>query len=90
MNSIATSVRVSPDAYEVLNALSDKMGRSKAQVVELALRRLEEQTFWSEFHAAFNDDGAVAQGIRDQAAEWDATVGDGLASEPAWPQPTRK
>ena len=53
MPNIASSVRINDDAMDVLSVLAAKLGRPKAQVVEIALRELEEKTFWAEVREAF-------------------------------------
>lgn len=54
MESIATSVRIAGDAIDILSALASKLGQSKAQVIEIALKELEERIFWAEVADAFD------------------------------------
>jgi predicted DNA-binding protein len=41
METVATSVRVAGDAITSLAELTKKLGKSKAQVIEIALKELE-------------------------------------------------
>jgi hypothetical protein len=65
MENVATSVRITGDASAVLADLSAKLGQPKAQIVERALRELEEKVFWSAVQSAFegnaSDDGDLAR-----------------------------
>ena len=54
MENIATSVRIAGDAIDVLSKLSDKLGKPKAQVIERALKEMEERIFWDEVSLAFD------------------------------------
>ena len=53
MENIATSVRIAGDAIRVLSNLSAKLGQPKAQVIEQALKALDERLFWEEVTASF-------------------------------------
>ena len=68
MENIATSVRVSSGAMGVLSELSEKLGQSKAQVIEKALKELEERLFWQETQAAFGIKAASACWINGRLA----------------------
>lgn len=74
MESVATSVRVAGDAIRVLSSLSEKLGQPKAQVIELALKQLEERIFWQEvrdgFERASVDSNATAK-PKTEAELWD-------------------
>ncbi len=54
METVATSVRIAGDAINTLSTLAAKLGQSKAQVIEIALKELEERIFWSEVNEAFD------------------------------------
>lgn len=54
METVATSVRIAGDAINTLSTLTTKLGQSKAQVIEIALKELEERIFWSEVTEAFD------------------------------------
>ena len=81
MENIATSVRITADANALLSELAGKTGKPKAQVIQEALRDLEERIFWAEVQSAF----AARREPDELSAEtelWDSTVGDGLENEP--------
>lgn len=77
MDSIATSVRINGDAKRILDQLSERTLQSRAQVIELALRQLEEHLFWSEVHAAYAIPEAPE--LRAERKLWDQTTADGFA-----------
>lgn len=80
MSAAASSVRITPASGEMLDRLAGKLSQAKAQVIEEALRLLEERIFWVEVQTAFAD-GQPAE-IRTEQDLWDRTVNDGLATEP--------
>ena len=53
MENVATSVRIAGDAVGIVAQLSAKLGKSKAQVIETALKELEARIFWSEVRESF-------------------------------------
>jgi predicted DNA-binding protein len=53
VETIAQSVRIAGDAIAVLAELSDKLGQSKAKVIETALQEMEERIFWEEVRESF-------------------------------------
>ena len=55
---MATSVRITGDANGVLSKLAAKLQQSKAQVIQTALRQMEERVFWAEVQEAFARDTA--------------------------------
>ena len=74
MANIATSVRIAGDAIGVLPKLSAKLGQPKAQVIETALKQLEERIFWEEVGEAFERIAADPMESARQKAEielWD-------------------
>ena len=74
MENIATSVRIAGDAIHVLSKLSDKLGQSKSQVIETALKQMEERMFWEEVRHAFDRIAADPEESARQNAEaelWD-------------------
>jgi len=85
MANVATSVRIPGDAINILSTLSTKLGQSKAQVIEIALKELEERIFWSEVSDAFNRIAADPQESALQKAEiqlWEqGTAGDYTSEE---------
>lgn len=80
MENIATSVRITGDASEVLFKLSEKLGQPKAQVIERALAEMGERIFWDEVCQAFDRIAADPEESSDQKAEvqlWErGTAGD--------------
>jgi hypothetical protein len=76
MESIARSVRITDDADQLLTALAGKTGKPKAQIVQEALKDLEERIFWSEVQSAF----ATSPQAEDTAL-WDETASDGFQHE---------
>jgi len=50
---MAISVRIAGDAIAVLAKLSERLGQSKAQVIEIALKQMEERLFWQEVRESF-------------------------------------
>lgn len=76
MKRIANSVRITDDANQTLNELSQRMGQPKAQVVELALKDLEDRLFWQEVNAAYEKIAADPESAAAQKTEmelWDRT-----------------
>ncbi len=74
MENIASSVRINADALAILSGLASKLGRPKAQVIELALRDLEEKTFWAAVGCAFEQSANDPAESARQGAEialWD-------------------
>ena len=69
MQNVATSVRIPSDANDILSSLAAKMGRSKAHVVEVALKQLEEKVFWTEVNEAFQRSAADPVETANQKAE---------------------
>jgi predicted DNA-binding protein len=67
------------DANRLLNDLSSKLGRPKAQVVEQALAALEDRLFWTELHEAYAA-GESAE-LKEEREIWDTAVADGLPQE---------
>ena len=53
IENVAISVRIAGDAIDVLSKLAKKLGQSKAQVIEMALKQMEERIFWGEVHQSF-------------------------------------
>ena len=81
MENIATSVRITADANARVASLAKRMGSSKAQVIEAAVRALEDRVFWQdvqEAYAALSDDATRLAKYRAEIAAWDHTLQDGL------------
>jgi predicted transcriptional regulator len=76
MENVATSVRIAGDANGILSKLAAKLGKSKAQVIETALKELEERIFWAEVKGAFEHISSDPEEAGRQKAEielWDQT-----------------
>lgn len=90
MENVATSVRVAGDAIGVLSRLSQKLGQSKARVIERALKDLEEKLFWQETKDAFAKIAADPEGPAQMRAEmelWERGTARDFAGEleaPEW------
>jgi hypothetical protein len=67
--NVATSVRIPEGANSILSALSAKLGQSKAQVVETALKEMEERIFWADVRDAFERASADPREAAEQQAE---------------------
>lgn len=72
METVATSVRIAGDAIGSLAELSKKLGKSKAQVIEMALKEMEDRIFWEEVHAAFARIANDPEELAKQRADFDA------------------
>jgi hypothetical protein len=86
MESVATRVRVAGDAIRVLSSLSEKLGQPKAQVIELALKQLEERIFWQEVREAFDraaEDPREAPKQKEEAEPWEGATERDFKGE-AW------
>jgi hypothetical protein len=72
MRDMAKSVRITADADCILELLTAKLRQPKAQVLEKALKELEERIFWSETAEAFATAGKQepSQGANDTEL-WD-------------------
>jgi predicted transcriptional regulator len=76
MENVATSVRINGDAAHILTGLATKLEKPKAQVVEMALRDLEERIFWADVHSAFAQTAANPEESSRRDAEirlWERT-----------------
>ena len=73
MHTQKLSISLTPEAIGVIDAYRSAHAiKSRSQVIEQALRRLREDDLESAYREASATD----------AAEWDATAGDGLSHEP--------
>jgi hypothetical protein len=77
MENVATSVRITGAANALLTDLAGKTGKSKAQIVEEALRDWEDRMFWAEVQSAF--EAPEPEELRKERELWERTVADGLA-----------
>ena len=76
MENVATSVRITATAHAMLAGLAAETGKPKAQIVEEALRALEERVFWAGVQEAFTEPESKA--MRAERELWDQTVSDGF------------
>jgi predicted DNA-binding protein len=86
MPNVATSVRIPEGANSILSALSAKLGQSKAQIVETALKEMEERIFWADVREAFERAAAdphEAAEQRDEIVLWEQ-VSDGDFKDEKW------
>jgi Arc/MetJ-type ribon-helix-helix transcriptional regulator len=79
MRNVATSVRVNRHAHSLLEDLCSKTKQSKAELIERALRDLEERMFWQEVHDAFAK--PETSEMRAERALWDRTASDGFGKK---------
>jgi hypothetical protein len=78
MENVATSVCITGAAHALLTDLAAKTGKSKAQVVEEALRHWEDRMFWAEVQSAF--EAPEPEELRIERELWERTAMDRLAS----------
>jgi len=84
MENIATSVRIAGDATRVLAKLATKLGRSKAHVIEVALKELEERIFWGEVEEAFRrtaENPKATAHARAEFALWEQSTANDMKNE---------
>ena len=77
-------VRVSTDAHDTLRALAADSGESMQAIVDHAIHCYCQQRIIAGTLAAFRTlraDPAAWQALRDEDAEWDSTLADGLDDE---------
>jgi hypothetical protein len=79
MPNVISSVRITPVANDLLNQLAGKLGRPKAQVIEEALRILEEDVFWREVQDVFAC--GESPEMRTERELWDSTANDDLSGD---------
>jgi predicted transcriptional regulator len=77
MGNVATSVRVNGDAHAALERISASTKQSKSEIIEQALRELEERMFWQEVHDAYAKPESAE--MKAERKLWDKTVGDGMS-----------
>lgn len=81
MENIATSVRVTAAAHALLSDLTARTGKSKAQVVEEALRAWEERNFWAAVQFSFASEPESDE-LRSERDLWEGTLTDGFEPRP--------
>jgi predicted transcriptional regulator len=84
MSNVVSSVRINGDAMGVLSSLAAKLGQPKAQIVERALKELEEKIFWADVHTAFERTAGDPEQAAQHQAEfelWDRASNADLKDE---------
>ncbi len=79
MPLMASNIRITPNANRILMDLAKRLDQPKAQVIERALRQLEDRLFWTEVQKAFST--GESPEMEAERELWDSTAGDGLAGE---------
>ncbi len=78
------TVRVDPKLHATLRALSAAEQRSIGRVIEAAVDRYQQETFWKAMHEGFarlRADPVAWSAYQEDAALWDSVRGDGLEDE---------
>ena len=84
MESVATSVRIVGDATTILSHLAERLGQSKAVVIELALKQMEERLFWDEVRQSYDriaSDSLEISRIKAEVDLWDQGTARDLQNE---------
>jgi len=79
MAKVISSVRITPLANQRLSRLAARLKQPKAQVIEAALKALEERIFWRSVQESFAQGESIE--MRLERELWDSTVSDGLTGE---------
>jgi predicted transcriptional regulator len=79
MLNVASNIRITPDANRLLTGLAQRLSRPKAQVIELALRQLDDRFLWADVQKAFSEE-ETPEMIAEREI-WDRTSSDGIAAE---------
>ena len=83
--SESLTIRVSRSTHGLPRDLAAKTNTTMTAVVDQAVRDLQRKRFWEEFQTASEalkaDPKALAD-YRQEMAEWDVTLADGLEMEP--------
>lgn len=77
----STSVRISKHTHETLKDLAEREHRSLGEVLDEAITQYQERQFWQETREAYRrlrENPDAWQAYKDEMAEWDATLMDGL------------
>jgi hypothetical protein len=77
----STSVRISKRTHEALKDLAIREHRSLGDVLDEAIAQYRERQFWQDARKAYTrlrEDPDAWQDYKDELAEWDATLMDGL------------
>lgn len=86
------TIRVSRSTHDRLRKLAERESKPMSQIVDEAVRDLEERQFWAEYHAAYAalaaDPDAWAD-FQNELSAWDGTLADGLEEPPHGPSATQ-
>lgn len=79
--SDTTTIRVARQTRDRLRRLADADGTGMGEVLDKALEAYRRQLFLEQLNAAYADlrsDPEARDELRQELAEWDVTLGDGL------------
>jgi predicted transcriptional regulator len=82
---MSVTIRIPAETHERLRALATARQQPIGQVVTVAVEHLEAERFWDELEAAYEQlyaDPAAAAEYEAETAAWDATLLDGLETDP--------
>lgn len=80
----STSVRISKQTHETLKDLATRQHRSLGDVLDEAIAQYRERQFWQvarEAYTRLRENPDAWNAYKDELAEWDATLMDGLEAE---------
>jgi predicted transcriptional regulator len=78
---VSLTIRVNRSTHDLLRKLAERESKPMSQIVEEAVRDLEERRFWAEYHAAYAALAAAPDAWADfhnERSAWDGTLTDGL------------
>jgi predicted transcriptional regulator len=84
---MSVTIRIPPETHEQLRRLATARRQPIGQVVAAAVGRLESDQFWDEMEEAFETlyaDPVARAEYEAERKEWDATLLDGLESDPPY------
>ena len=79
MPSVATNIRITPEANRLLTGLAQRLSPPRAQVIELALRQFDDRFFWADVQKAFSEEETPE--MTAERGLWNRTASDGIAAE---------
>jgi hypothetical protein len=86
-------MRVSMRTYRILKDLSQSSGATMQDLLDQAIEDFRRRRFLeaaNESYAALRQDPEAWRSFREELAEWEATLADGLPPEPEPAKPRRK
>ena len=88
------TVRITARARATLRALARREGHTMQEVLDLAIEEYRRRCFLEETNAAFarlRDDAAAWGEVREERADWEGSLLDGMGDELPWPlEPDRE